>query len=247
MMRVATCRFGAVSHRASTPVKMSAQLPRAMESVAEDNASMKLTSPSAERNKQYILEELVKVLGKSGRDSTERDAFVLEVASGTGQHVAHYAAALPAVTFQPSEVTRETFDSIQSWTKAMSNVSTPILLDASLEWQVPHAGDYSVVVVANMCHISPWSCTLGLFAGSAKALHAGGHLLVYGPFKRDGKCTTESNAAFDASLQQRNPAWGYRDVQDMQTAAEGHGLRLIEVIDMPANNFSLVFEKSALS
>ena len=136
--------------------------------------------------------------------------------------------------------------------QAFSNVRAAVALDASLpfsEWPVAvqqDAGSYAVVCASNVCHISPWTVTVGLITGAGAALAPGGALLIYGPFKVDGACTTPSNAEFDASLQQRNPSWGYRDVADLVSEAKSHGLSFEGMHEMPANNFMLHFLKSAL-
>ena len=125
---------------------------------------------------------------------------------------------------------------------------TPIALDASAEtWPdavTAKAGTFSLVYCSNVTHISPWEVTRGIIAGAASLLHANGRLVVYGPFKRGGAFTTESNRSFDEALRGRNPAWGYRDVEsEVVPAAEARGLQLIECLEMPANNFLLAFGK----
>ena len=120
----------------------------------------------------------------------------------------------------------------------------PLQLDASAPkgWGVP-AGACRALYCANMCHISPWACTVGLLAGAGRVLQAGGELFLYGPFSVNGRPTTESNAAFDATLRQRNPAWGYRDVADVEALAAAAGLRFVERREMPANNLMLIYRK----
>jgi SAM-dependent methyltransferase len=194
------------------------------------------TAPSAERNKQPILEVLARVLPPSG--------LVLEFGSGTGQHVAHFAEALPGLTFQPSELDVERHASIAAWVAAgkLSNVRPPLAIDLTKHpWPVSAA---DAVVCINVIHISPWEATLALMAGAGRILPPGGVLVTYGPYLRDGAHTSQSNEAFDASLRARNPLWGVRDMGKVAEVAGPEDLELEEVVPMPANNFTLVWRKS---
>lgn len=206
----------------------------------------RVVSPSAERNKQPILEELQKHLPTSG--------LVLEVASGTGQHITHFAAALSSsgsssseLHWQPSDVTSELFGSISAYVAdaQLKNVRPPLLLDASLpvgQWPVQEP--CAAVMAANVTHISPWRVTQGLVAGAGALLQPGGLLFIYGPFKMDGAFTSDSNRQFHESLNASNPEWGYRDAADVSKEAAAAGLALQQCVAMPANNFALVFRKS---
>lgn len=194
------------------------------------------TAPSAERNRQPILEVLARALPPRG--------LVLEIGSGTGQHVAHFAQALPALTFQPSEMDVERHASIAAWAAAgrLSNVKPPLAFDVTKRpWPVSAA---DAIVCINVIHISPWEATLALMAGAGAILSAGGVLVTYGPYKRGGAHTSQSNQAFDASLRARNPLWGVRDVDTVAQVAGSEGLALEEIVPMPANNFTLVWRKS---
>lgn len=194
------------------------------------------TSPSPERNKQPILDVLARVLPPRG--------LVLEIGSGTGQHVAHFAAASPALTFQPSEMDAERHASIAGWVAAsgVSNVKRPLAIDVTLSpWPVAAA---DAIVCINVIHIAPWSATLALMAGAGSILPAGGVLATYGPYLRGGAHTAPSNEAFDASLRAHDPRWGVRDLDQVADAARKEGLALEEVVPMPANNFTLVWRKS---
>ncbi|MCA0241399.1 MAG: class I SAM-dependent methyltransferase [Proteobacteria bacterium] len=194
------------------------------------------TAPSAERNKQAILEVLARVLPPRG--------LVLEIGSGTGQHVAHFAKALPALVFQPSEMDVERHASIEAWAAAgmRSNVRPPLAIDVTkCLWPVTAA---DAVVCINVIHISPWEATLALMAGAGSILPAGGVLVTYGPYLRGGAHTSQSNEAFDASLRARNPLWGVRDIDQVAEVAADAGLSLEEAVPMPANNFTLVWRKS---
>lgn len=193
------------------------------------------TAPSAERNKQPILEVIARVLPASGT--------VLEIGSGTGQHVAHFAKALPNLTFQPSEMDRARHASITAWIRheGLGNVKPPIAFDvARFPWPVSAA---DAIICINVIHISPWEATLGLMRGAGELLQPGGVLVTYGPYRQGGAHTAPSNEAFDASLRQRDPSWGVRDMEAVAAAGAGNGLDLEESVPMPANNFTLVFRK----
>jgi len=193
-----------------------------------------LHSAPAERNTAPILEVLERVLPDRG--------IVLELASGTGQHVVACADRFRQLQWQPSDIDPELRDSVAQRiaNSGLDNVASPIELDATrLPWPVAHA---DAVLCINMIHISPWSATEGLFAGASTILPAGGIVVTYGPYMRDGAHTAPSNASFDTSLRLRNPAWGLRDIAAVAAAAERFGLHHIETVPMPANNFTLVFK-----
>lgn len=193
------------------------------------------TAPSPERNKQPILAVLARVLPPRG--------LVLEIGSGTGQHVVHFARALPALDFQPSEMDAQRHASIAAWTAAerLSNVRPALSIDVTEHpWPVSAA---DAVVCINVIHIAPWEATVALFAGAGRILPGGGVLVTYGPYMRGGRHTSPSNEAFDASLRSRNPRWGVRDVDALADVAAGEGLALEEAVPMPANNFTLVWRK----
>lgn len=194
----------------------------------------RLMAPSSERNKGPILEVLRRVLPPRG--------LVLEVASGTGQHVAHFAAALPALEWQPSDLDERHLASIAAWIRhaGLANIRTPVRLDVESErWPLDRA---DAVLCVNMIHIAPWSAAEALVHGAARVLAPRGVLFLYGPYRRFGRHTAPSNEAFDADLRARNPAWGLRDMETVIELAAANGLSLVDVVDMPANNFSVVFE-----
>jgi SAM-dependent methyltransferase len=192
-------------------------------------------SPAAERNRAPILEVLKRVLPPRG--------LVLEVASGTGQHVAWFARHLPALEWQPSDGDPGMLPSIAAWIAeaGLGNVRAPIVLDASAPTWPLAAAD--AIYCANMVHIAPWPAALGLFAGAGRLLPAGGVLCTYGPYRFDGSFTAPSNSEFDVSLRTRDPGWGVREVRDLEGAARAHGLALEETVPLPANNHVLVFRK----
>lgn len=193
----------------------------------------KQVAPAAERNAEPIRQVLARVLPARG--------LVLEIASGTGQHAVHMARAFPQVRWQPSDPDPFGLESIAAWRDeaGLDNLLAPIVLDVTRDpWPVAAA---DAVVCINMIHIAPWDAALALFRGAGRILPAGGLLYLYGPYRFHGAFTAPSNAAFDASLRARDPAWGVRDLDDIEPAAAAAGLHLEETVAMPANNHSLLF------
>lgn len=202
-------------------------------------------SPAAERNKQPILERLQALLPAGGR--------ALEIASGTGQHVAWFAAGLPGWVWQPSALAPADFGSITAWCEqaGLANVRAPRRLDLlAPQWPAegaPFAQPFDLVYCANLLHIAPWACCAALMRGAARHLAPGGLLVVYGPFLEDEVATAASNLAFDADLRARDPAWGLRRREDVAEQARLAGLEPSERQALPANNLLLVFRRSAAS
>jgi len=190
-------------------------------------------SPAAERNRVPLLAELRRLLPAQGT--------ALEIASGTGQHAAFFADALPAWRWQPSDGDLHSAASISAWCEGLANVLPPLHLDVRADaWPgVPARVD--AIFCANLLHISPWASCTGLLRGAARHLSTKGLLLLYGPYVVEGEATAPSNLAFDADLRARDPAWGLRRLGDVQRQAEAAGLRLCERVPMPANNLLLVF------
>ncbi|HEY8519486.1 MAG TPA: DUF938 domain-containing protein [Gammaproteobacteria bacterium] len=202
----------------------------------ESLAGELLESPAAERNKQPILEVLERVLPRGG--------LVLEVASGTGQHVVHFARGLLELSWQPTEPDEALRAALERRRAAagLPNVRAALALDVTRRpWPVTQA---DAIVCINMIHIAPWEAAEGLLEGAAEVLPAGAPLVLYGPFMIDGRHTAPSNAAFDASLRARNPAWGVRDLRDVRALAERCGFAYAERVAMPANNLTVVFRRS---
>ncbi|HYD74016.1 MAG TPA: DUF938 domain-containing protein [Candidatus Binatia bacterium] len=196
-------------------------------------------SPSTARNREPILTVLQRVL--------RPDARVLEIASGSGEHAVYIARAMPGLIWQTSDPDAAARESIVAWIEAeqLGNVLAPRTIDVrEPAWGVEGNAPYDAVVAINMIHISPWEATLGLLAGASRLLRPGGVLYTYGPYMRDGRHTAPSNAAFDASLRSRDSSWGVRDVAEIEGAAKIQGLTLQEIVDMPANNLSLVFRRN---
>lgn len=191
-------------------------------------------APATERNREPLLAVLVRVLPEKG--------LVLEISSGTGQHAAWFAERLPERVFQPTDVDPTALAGIDAWcADSKGDIRPALVLDACApEWPVERA---DAVLCVNMIHIAPWAAALGLFRGAARVLSTGGILVLYGPYMREGRHTAPSNEAFDASLRERNPEWGVRALEDVVAAAEERGFRLREVVQMPANNLTVVFER----
>ncbi|HUZ65166.1 MAG TPA: DUF938 domain-containing protein [Acetobacteraceae bacterium] len=194
----------------------------------------RLHSAATQRNRGPILAVLNQHLPQSGR--------VLEVASGSGEHIIHLAGAFPALSFQPSDPSAEARASIDARIAdaGLANVRPAIALDAAGAWPVL---PMDAVLCINMVHISPWEATIGLMQGAARTLVPGGLLYLYGPYRRAGRHTAPSNAEFDRSLRARNPAWGVRDLEAVTDQAAANGLALATVEPMPANNLSVIFRK----
>lgn len=197
---------------------------------------LKQLSAASERNKGPILDVLERVLPERG--------LVLEIASGTGQHAVHFAAALPALEWQPSDIDLELRASVEAWRAEadLANLRAPVDLDVTRNTWPVEAAD--AIINANMIHIAPWDVCIGLLDGAARILPEGGVLYMYGPYKIDGEHTAPSNAQFDQSLRLRDPSWGIRDLDQVVEEAGRRGLDLIETVEMPANNLSVVYRKT---
>ncbi|CAG7728828.1 unnamed protein product [Allacma fusca] len=204
-------------------------------------------APAAERNKAPILETLKTILPVP---SNNEKLQILEIASGTGQHIAHFAQSLPQVEWQPSEVSSTSLRSIEQYIAFynLKNVKPPLMIDIvkpTGEWPSPLNSPQSLdaILCTNMIHITPWTCTEGLFSSANYLLKPGGLLITYGPYSVNGVLTPESNVNFDAGLRQQNPLWGIRDVKDLEQLGAQQKLELHQRFDLPANNKILVFRK----
>lgn len=197
----------------------------------------RLHAPAALRNRDLILSAVTPYLPASG--------LILEVASGSGQHCIWFAEKLPQHVFQPSDPNPKARASISAWiaSAGLENIRAPIALDAAAKvWPLTKA---DAIFCINMVHISPWSATVGLIAGAARLLPPGGPLCLYGPYRRGGAHISESNAVFDRDLRSENPEWGVRDLEAVTMEASARGFVPPAVIEMPANNYTLVFIRSA--
>jgi len=208
---------------------------------------------ATQRNREPILEVLQKILPPTGT--------VLEIASGTGEHAIFFAPRLQPRKWLPSDPNPLLRDSIIAWSaeNQCENLYPPIDLDVrSPIWPVEIGGlpewlrddlnnsPITAIVNINMIHISPWSASMGLMAGAGRILPQGGILYLYGPFTEGGKHTAPSNQAFDESLRTQDHEWGVRDLDDVTDQANKNGLTLLDSYKMPANNLSVVFQRSSI-
>ena len=199
----------------------------------------KQRAPAAERNISPILDVLSAHLPASGR--------ALEIASGTGQHVAAFAGAFPDLVWTPSDPNPDARASTVAWVEdsGAENLKHPLDIDvAASEWPNAVEGPVDVILAINLLHIAPWLVAEGLLAGAAELVAPLGMVYLYGPYRRDGAHTAESNAQFESWLLEQNPEWGVRDLEKVEQEGAKHGLQLEHVIAMPANNFSLILRKS---
>lgn len=192
-------------------------------------------APATARNREPI--------GAVLRDVLPARGTVLEIASGTGEHAVHFAGRFPDLRWQPSDPDPDAITSIEAWAadSGADNLLPPVILDAAAAtWPIDAA---DAILCINMVHISPWAATEGLMRGAARLLAAGAPLVLYGPYRRAGVVTAASNEAFDQSLRARDPAWGLRDLEAVQAEAERRGLGFDRLVEMPANNLTLVFRR----
>jgi hypothetical protein len=198
---------------------------------------LRLSSPAALRNRDPILDAICESLPQRG--------LILEIASGSGQHCVRFGERLPGRVIQPSDPDPRARASIDAWIAAtgVENVRPALDLDAAAaDWPVAEA---ATVLCFNLVHISPWRATLGLLAGASRVLAAGSPLVLYGPYKRGGVHTSDSNAAFDRDLRAECAEWGVRDLETVQAAAAEAGFAPATIRDMPANNLILVLTRRA--
>jgi len=202
--------------------------------------SKKRFAPSAEKNKDPILGVLKKHL-------PARKQLCLEIASGTGQHVIHFASELSDISFQPSEYDETNLYSIQEYItdSKLSNILPPIRIDITSpidQWNLIHQ-QYDLLININMIHISPWQCTLQLFKKAKQLLKSDGLLITYGPYANRGIISPESNVKFNEYLIEKNPGWGLRDIEDLKIVASQNQFHLMVIEEMPSNNKSLIWKK----
>ena len=201
-----------------------------------ESSDPRLYHPHVARNREPILDVLRRVLPARG--------LVLEVASGSGEHAAFFANGLPSVSWQPSDMDAKALASVAAFqsNSGAPNLLAPLRLDVTAaQWPIERA---DAIVNCNMIHISPWAACEGLIAGAERILPVGGILYLYGPYRIDGRHTAPSNEEFDANLRGRNAAWGIRDLGDVTALATRHGLTLVETVQMPANNLSVIFRRA---
>ena len=200
----------------------------------------RLNYPATIRNRQIILGVLERILPKSGT--------VLEIASGSGQHINYFANQIDQLQWQPSDIDSSVFRSILAWTKHQKledRVLPPICIDAQTDsWPISKVYDLSAILAINLVHISPWRATTSIFRNADNYLTSEKILFFYGPYKINGHHTAESNETFDKSLKSQNIEWGVRDLDDMIELGQVHNFRVVETIKMPANNLAIVFNKN---
>ena len=197
---------------------------------------MKRQAPAAARNREPIADILAEELPVLGT--------VLEVASGTGEHVLHFAARFPQLQWQPSDPDGDARSSIAAWSAeaGLANIAAPLEINAAMDdWPV---GALDAIICINMIHISQIEATYGLLA-AAKNLPQGAPLILYGPYLEEGVETAASNLAFDQSLKSRNDGWGLRQAEWLDEQAAVHGLSRSRRVAMPANNIMLIYRKTA--
>jgi hypothetical protein len=202
----------------------------------EPGGDRRRSAPHVARNAGPIANLLGEILPGHG--------LVLEIASGSGEHVLHFASAFPNLLFQPSDPDPLALASIGAWREeeGPANLLPPVRLDASAQdWPI---GAADAMLCINMVHISPWEATVGLLRGAGRLLGAGAPLYLYGAYRQAGVETAPSNEAFDMSLKARDSRWGLRALEDLVAEAAGHGLALDRVVPMPANNLSVVLRKA---
>ncbi len=201
--------------------------------------------PAPERNKEPICEVLrTHVLPRLSPRQPAKQPLVVEIASGSGQHVAHFASHFEGLRFLPTDIEAAHLESVRAWRETLPQ-ETAQRIEDPIELNVLHEpaprDDVAGMLCANMIHIAPWSATEGLMRHAQAWLTEGAPLLLYGPFRRDGRHTSESNEAFDLSLKSRDPSWGVRDLEAVEEVARARGLRLEAVTQMPANNLCVLF------
>ncbi len=199
------------------------------------SAGSRRSAPTALRNREPIAQILGEWLPRSG--------LVLEIASGTGEHVVHFAERFSALDWQPSDIHPDALASIEAWREEarLPNIRSPLVVDASsADWPIDRA---DAILSINMVHISPWTSALGLLDGAARLLAPGAPLILYGPWLSADRATARSNLDFDSELKARNPEWGLRHVEDFSSAAAERGLQFVDIRAMPANNSMLLLRR----
>lgn len=211
-------------------------LPRAA-SVAYGDGDAKLVAPAAVRNAPDIVSLIHEIAPAQGS--------ALEIASGTGQHVVALADALPTIDWQPSEIDPDRLTSIAAYVAEarLGNLRLPLTLDAAVQGWAAHVGPFEMIHTINLLHLIPARAAQTILEETAQALAPGGRLMIYGPFTRDGKLTSEGDARFDAQLRAADPAIGYKDDTWMKERLTAVGLTLTLVREMPANNLAFVASK----
>jgi hypothetical protein len=179
----------------------------------------------------------------------QKEGHVLELATGSGMHINYFAPHFPHLTFHPSDMNEHALENVMrvTWENEVKNVVKPVKLDLTLEdtWQNPAEQLYDVIFVINIFQVAPISVADGMMKCASQLLHKDGFLFIYGPFKDHGRYTTESNEEFDKMIHSAKvEEWGLKDIADLEKAAQNHALILSEKVEMPANNFGLIFTRA---
>ena len=198
-------------------------------------------APSFHRNIEPITQKLHEILPNDCKH-------VLDIGSGTGQHVARFSEEFPQIQFQPTEYDIDNLASINAWSEGRNNVSPARQLDVTqIKWFDKTNPKFDVLLCFNVIHITPFEVTQGIFKGAQKTMRENCQLIFYGPFKIDSKHTSESNQEFEKWLKDKDVSFGIRDIGDVETEARANGFGLFESHTMPANNFLNVFTRSSQS
>jgi len=213
--------------------------PRSIALESRETSGERLFSPSAARNRDPIRDVFLKTMPKAGK--------ILEIGGGTGEHAVHLAEALVDAIWHTGDPDPASRASIAAWIAQsnLHNLVGPHAIDVTAaDWGVEDGAPFVGLVSLNMIHIAPLAAAEGLFVGAGRLLAPGGKLFLYGPFSRDGVHTAPSNEAFDASLKARDAKWGVRDLErDIAPLAQKNALTRIDIVEMPANNLSVIFRK----
>lgn len=199
---------------------------------------LKRDSPSFHRNIEPITQKLHELIDGSCLR-------VLEIGSGTGQHIARFASEFPKLQFQPTDYDSENLPSINSWCEGMENASPSQQLDVTCEfWFERDLPKFDLLLCFNVIHITPWEVTQSIFKGAHKNMTDDSQILFYGPYKIDGKHTSDSNAEFENWLKEKDNSYGIRDIRDVENEANANEFLLKRSITMPANNFLIEFARA---
>jgi cyclopropane fatty-acyl-phospholipid synthase-like methyltransferase len=189
--------------------------------------------PATLRNRDPILSIIQQHLPETG--------YILETASGTGEHLTYFAQKYPLLQWQPSDKNDELFWGIRTRSKNIPNVLPPKIIDVTKTDPMILNQQYDAIFNINMIHISPWQACLDFFSLAARIIKSTGLIYMYGPYKKQGQHTSYSNETFDTNLRTQNPAWGVRDMEEVISVADNNGFYIHQIEPMPANNYSLVF------
>ncbi len=194
-------------------------------------------APSFHRNIEPITQKMHEILSKNS-------LHVLEIGSGSGQHTTRLSREFPHLNFQPTEYDVDNLPSINSWCEGYHNVEPAVQLDVSKkQWFEDEATKFDILLCFNVIHITPWKITEAIFKGAKNVMSNECQLLFYGPFKIDGKQTSDSNGEFEKWLKGKDQGFGIRDISEVDTVAKNHGFKLKRRHPMPANNLICEFAR----